>query len=143
MTKGVGGLNTKSLDAPELLRWWQRYQIQRQNQTADTIRNGLLQDVFALRRQLELFCQTCSTADVQSCDRQVAQLHHVYFQLEDLSNSLDLPYLQDSLPLERCGRGTQQTRTLAKRLRGKFQRSISETGSVCELRWPIRTLRRW
>lgn len=41
------------------------------------------------------------------------------------------------------GRGTQQARILAKRLRGKFQRSISETGSVCELRWPIRAIKWW
>lgn len=36
------------------------------------------------------------------------------------------------------GRGTQQAQALAKRLRGQFQRSICETGSSCELRWPIK-----
>ena len=34
------------------------------------------------------------------------------------------------------GRGTQQAHALAKRLHGTFQRSISETGASCELRWP-------
>lgn len=86
-------------DASELLRWWHRYQIQRLNQTADVIRNGLLQDLFALGRQWELFGQTCSGVDAQSCDLQVAQLQRVYSQLETLSNGLDFPYLRDSLPL--------------------------------------------
>ncbi|NEQ44302.1 MAG: CHASE2 domain-containing protein [Leptolyngbya sp. SIOISBB] len=36
------------------------------------------------------------------------------------------------------GRGTKQAHALAKRLKGTFQRSISETGVTCELRWPLR-----
>lgn len=38
---------------------------------------------------------------------------------------------------DHTGRGTQQADRLAKRLRGTFQRKISKTGTVCELRWPI------
>lgn len=40
------------------------------------------------------------------------------------------------------GRGTQQAHALARRLKGQFHRSISETGSFCELRWPGKSARR-
>ena len=36
----------------------------------------------------------------------------------------------------RRGRGTQQARTLAKRLRGTYERSTNEKGTLCELKWP-------
>lgn len=35
------------------------------------------------------------------------------------------------------GRGTQQARILARRLRGTFRRSSDQTGTACELRWPL------
>lgn len=39
---------------------------------------------------------------------------------------------------QRTGRGTQQAMSLAKRLKGRFQRSFNEPeGTVTELRWPI------
>jgi len=41
------------------------------------------------------------------------------------------------------GRGTQQARAIAQRLRGKFQREVSAKGTYCELRWPLRRSRRW
>ncbi|NEQ50362.1 MAG: CHASE2 domain-containing protein [Leptolyngbya sp. SIO3F4] len=39
---------------------------------------------------------------------------------------------------DRKGRGSQQANALARRLRGEFRRDISKTGTVCELRWPIK-----
>lgn len=38
---------------------------------------------------------------------------------------------------ERAGHGTEQARSLARRLRGQFHRAITETGSICEMRWPL------
>jgi CHASE2 domain-containing sensor protein len=35
------------------------------------------------------------------------------------------------------GHGTEQARSLARRLRGKFHRDITATGSTCEMRWPL------
>ncbi|TVP65218.1 MAG: CHASE2 domain-containing protein [Leptolyngbya sp. LCM1.Bin17] len=35
------------------------------------------------------------------------------------------------------GWGTQQAQQLARRLRGHFQRSFTEAGTCCELRWPL------
>lgn len=72
-----------------LLRWWYRHQAQWLNREADTIRNGLLQDLFAVRRQLELL----------PGDGGLAAVEHLYQSLEDLGNRLSSPYLHDSLPL--------------------------------------------
>jgi two-component sensor histidine kinase len=36
------------------------------------------------------------------------------------------------------GRGTKQCLNIARKLRGKFQRtSLAEKGTLCELRWPL------
>lgn len=90
---------TIELSEPELLRWWHQYQAQLLNQTADRIRNGMLQEVFAARRQLELACQGASHGEVNCCQQQLAALERVHSLLENLSDRLDSPYLHDSLPL--------------------------------------------
>ncbi|HEY9735290.1 MAG TPA: hypothetical protein V6D06_03375, partial [Trichocoleus sp.] len=42
------------------------------------------------------------------------------------------------------GRGTQQAKQLAQRLRGQFVRShLSPSGTCCELRWPVQKQWRW
>ena len=85
-------------DAPELLRWWHQHQTQRLNQVADRIRNGLLQELFAIRRQLEVSCATENNAAAFGCDLHLANLERIYNQLEHLSHDLNSPFL-DSLPL--------------------------------------------
>lgn len=82
----------------DLLRWWHQYQAQLMNQTADRIRNGMLQEVFAVRRQLELACDGQSRTTF-GCNQHLAALERVQSLLENLSDRLDSPYLQDSLPL--------------------------------------------
>ncbi|MBD1874988.1 hypothetical protein H6F75_15985 [Nodosilinea sp. FACHB-131] len=77
------------IDSAWLLRWWYRHQAQWLNREADAIRNGLLQDLFAVRRQLELL----------PGDGGLAAVEHLYQSLEDLGNRLSSPYLHDSLPL--------------------------------------------
>lgn len=42
-----------------------------------------------------------------------------------------------------AGRGTQQAKSLAARLHGTFRRYSTETGTVCELRWPLSRSRHW
>ncbi|OKH43537.1 hypothetical protein NIES30_24780 [Phormidium tenue NIES-30] len=71
------------------MRWWHRHQAQWLNREADAIRNGLLQDLFAVRRQLELLPGSGGLAAVE----------HLYQSLADLGNRLSSPYLHDSLPL--------------------------------------------
>ena len=91
-------MSTHRSDASELLRWWHQYQAKKLNQTAEHIRNGLLQDLFAIRRQLEVACQTEENAAAFGCDRHLANLENLYSQLENVSHDLNSPFL-DSLPL--------------------------------------------
>ncbi|MBD2108785.1 hypothetical protein [Nodosilinea sp. FACHB-13] len=77
------------IDSAWLLRWWYRHQAQWLNREADAIRNGLLQDLFAVRRQLELL----------PGDGGLAAVEHLYQSLETLGNRLSSPYLHDSLTL--------------------------------------------
>ena len=69
------------------------------HQEADFIRNGVLQDLFAIRRQLELSCHPQSDAKMFSYNNHLAELKRIYTLLENCSNRLAGPYLQDSLPL--------------------------------------------
>lgn len=75
----------------DLLRWWHRRQAQWLNHQAEAIRNGLLQDLLALRRQLEL-----QAGDRQTC---LGAMEQLYTALENLGDQLSSPYGQDSLPL--------------------------------------------
>lgn len=68
------------------------------NQTADRIRNGLMQELFAIRRQLEVSCQTEENADKFGCDHHLTNLENLYNHLEHISHDLNSPFL-DSLPL--------------------------------------------
>jgi len=91
-----------TLDRPnqtDLLRWWHQYQAQLLNQEADRIRNSFLQEMFAVRRRFELACQSPACDKPLDCVAHLADLKRLYTLLETLSDRLDSPYLQDSLPL--------------------------------------------
>lgn len=96
---GPCGLTKNISNTTELLRWWHQHQAQQWNHEADLIRNGLLQEIFALRRRLELACQTQPNADEFGCAAHLAELSKLYTSLESLGNRLGSPYLQESLPL--------------------------------------------
>ena len=83
----------------DLLCWWQQYQAKMLHREADLIRNDLLQDMFAIRRCLELSCQTQPNAKDFGCESRLAELKHISTLLENLSDRLEMPFLQDSLPL--------------------------------------------
>ncbi|MEA5448558.1 hypothetical protein VB780_08285 [Leptolyngbya sp. CCNP1308] len=75
----------------QLLRWWHQHQTQWLIDEADTIRNGLLQDLFAIRRQMELVAgEECAG---------LATVEQLYGALEQLCDRLSSPYLEESLPL--------------------------------------------
>ena len=97
--RGDCGLSIDTLNEADLLRWWHQYQAQRLTQTADLIRNGILQTLFATRRHLEALECSQVEAGGMSRDRCLVELERIYTQLESLSNRLDSPFLQDSLPL--------------------------------------------
>ena len=75
----------------QLLRWWHQHQTQWLTGEADAIRNGLLQDLFAIRRQLELVTAGESAG--------LATVEQLYGALERLGDRLSSPYLEESLPL--------------------------------------------
>lgn len=81
-----------------LVRWCYRHQAQALHTEAESIRNGILQDLFALRRKLELSCPLVGGEDCteEPCLEDIEQ---IYTALETLSDRLSSPYLQDSLPL--------------------------------------------
>jgi hypothetical protein len=92
-------LSPDTPDCSELLRWWHRYQVQSLNEYSDDIRNGLLQNLFTVRRQMELSCLTPAEAGKHCCGQHLTELEKIYDQLEQLSSHLYSPYLEDSLPL--------------------------------------------
>lgn len=62
----------------------------------------------------------------------MATAQHNLIQVADNGQPAPLPLAADG------GRGTQQAQALAQRLRGTFQRCHGETGTTCELTWPLR-----
>ncbi|MEM6435686.1 MAG: hypothetical protein AAF283_02890 [Cyanobacteria bacterium P01_A01_bin.70] len=83
----------------ELLRWWHRYQAQLLNQETDFVRNGLLQEIIAQRRRLEVACHTHPTSQPCDCHTRLAEMQRLYELVEDFCDRLESPYQQDSLPL--------------------------------------------
>lgn len=92
-------MNIESLDQSQLLRWWQLYMIQVFRQESDLIRNGALQDLFALRRRLELSGQARLNTEEDQVEHHLAQLEKIYAQLEAFCDRIDPSHLEDSLPL--------------------------------------------
>lgn len=92
-----------------LLRWWHQHQANALSQEAALIRNQLLQELFVIRRRLELHSHTSSTGVNFDYETSLSELEHIYTQLENLSDRLEYPHSRDSLPLalrhlEQCWR---------------------------------------
>lgn len=73
-------------------QWWYHKQQQQQHHQAEIVRDGLLQDAFALRRHLEKGKQDSHISYLE-------QFNQFYQTLETLSNQLSPPFIEDSLPL--------------------------------------------
>lgn len=89
-------------DESKLLRWWHQHQAQKLGQVSDRIRNGLLQELFAVRRQLEISSQEQRDVTAYNYNRLLADLERIYDQLEHLSHDLNSPFVNscpDSLPI--------------------------------------------
>lgn len=82
----------------QTLRWWYQRQSAQLCCEAERIREGLLQESFALRRSLELALSNdrVCTQEVQNW---LAQLEAIQHSLEAVTHRLSPPYLDDSLPL--------------------------------------------
>ena len=97
MTIDSSGLS--NLEMAELLKWWQQQQVNTLQQEADFIRNDVLQEVLAIRRNLELAHQVPADEQILVSNRHLAQLEKIYALLEQLSARIDPPYFRDSLPM--------------------------------------------
>jgi hypothetical protein len=81
------------------LQWWFQRQSAQLLSESEQIHNGVLQEVFALRRDLERSLSAgtgASTSQSQAWLQQTEQLHQ---SLQQLSETLTPPFLSESLPL--------------------------------------------
>jgi hypothetical protein len=78
-------------------RWWENRQTLKAQDQAEQIREGALQELFALRRGLELAAAANHLPlEYQNWLNLVEKLHH---RLEHLSYALAFPYSEENLPL--------------------------------------------
>jgi hypothetical protein len=101
-------------DSDQLLRWWHQHQTQWLASEADAVRNGLLQELFAVRRRLELMAGD----DIHA----LATVERLYDALENLGDRLSSPYVQESLPLaiQHALKGWPSELTLEARLPNRW-----------------------
>lgn len=85
-------------ETQQALRWWFRREAIDRAAQADSIQNGLIQDLFALRLSLQPLPNQVEESSTQQGTwlSQVEKLHH---ELNALSAMLVFPYVAESLPL--------------------------------------------
>ncbi len=81
-----------------LLRWWYQRQAVRLDYEARRIREGLLQELFVVRRSLELALLS-DRVDTKEVQQWLTQIETLQQALESVMHRLCPPYLGDSLPL--------------------------------------------
>jgi hypothetical protein len=81
------------------LIWWNSRQSIRMCQEAETIRNGLLQESFILRRNLELLGANCLPNHHLQENYYLTTIEKFHHSLKELSDYLSPAYIDDSLPL--------------------------------------------
>ncbi|MBE9066070.1 hypothetical protein IQ260_05330 [Leptolyngbya cf. ectocarpi LEGE 11479] len=78
-------------------QWWHQRQTAQLHKQAESIRDDLLQQTFAFRRYLE---STLAThADTDQAEQWLERFQSFYQSLEQLSDRLSPPFIDDSLPL--------------------------------------------
>lgn len=112
------------------LHWWFKRQSDQLWYQSDQIRNGLMQEIFTIRRSLELSLADGDQAMVQDRQTWLQQIEHLHDSLEQLSDRLTPPYLEDSLPLA--------IQALAELWRA--DRPAVQIDSELPLDWPVDSL---
>ena len=82
----------------EALQWWYRKKIEQLESEASLIREQLLQESFAMRRNLELSLIKSNSSNNYSYQKYLQQLESFHQTLKDLSDRLSPPYLNEGLP---------------------------------------------
>ena len=81
------------------VREWYKRQSTLLDQEVDTIRDNSLQELFALRRSLELAALRNCEADTEHYRIWIGQIESLHLFLNDLIDGLVPPFVKDSLPL--------------------------------------------
>jgi hypothetical protein len=81
------------------LQWWYSRQAWQTWQEAESIRNGLLQQSFSLRRSLELALAKLDATAKGEWQAELALIEQLHKSLQQTSDRLSPPYIRDNLPL--------------------------------------------
>jgi len=83
----------------QALQWWSFRQSLKLSVEADKIREELLQELFTVRRNLELSAIDNQDVSIEKSQSYVKQIDHLHRSLARLSDRLFPSYLQDNFPL--------------------------------------------
>jgi hypothetical protein len=81
------------------LQWWFKRQSAQLSSESEQIHNGLLQEVFAIRRSLELSLIEETGVSLNQGHDWLHKAEKLHQSLEQLSDTLSPPFLSESLPL--------------------------------------------
>lgn len=88
------------LEMQKVMRWWYRKQLSSFNHQAEEIRNGVIQELFGIRRDLELrSMDEPALGKSFPYHRWIDRLEYVQQMLEALSYQWSPPFVEDSLVL--------------------------------------------
>lgn len=87
------------LEMQHALRWWFKQQSAQLCSAAEQIHNGVLQEVFVIRRSLELSLSNEAGASMTQNRDWLIKTEELHKSLVQLSHVLSPPYLEESLPL--------------------------------------------
>jgi hypothetical protein len=87
------------LKTQRALRWWQNQQALQLHQVAEEIRDGLLQQSFSLRRNLEVDLDGVAASRMVLTQTWLNSLEGLHHDFKLLSDFLSPPYLEESFPL--------------------------------------------
>jgi hypothetical protein len=83
----------------QAFQWWSKRQFRQQWLESDRIRNGVMQDLFAMHRGMEVSQIQGSDIILQNSKTWLAQAGQIQRSLEKLSHHLAPLFVEDSLPL--------------------------------------------
>lgn len=92
-------LSVMYFKAQRALQWWYQRRSLHLYCEAEKIRDGLLQESFSMRRSLELSLQESAAISSNVAQDWLATTEKFHHALEQLSNRLYSPYIDESLPL--------------------------------------------
>ena len=90
------------LELQRSMRWWFEQRTAHLEVQSERIHNGVMQELFVLRRDLEAALepgQTIATDPNQTDQAKLWAIEKIHHQLEQISDELSPPYIADSLPL--------------------------------------------